>query len=152
MIKVPVAAALAVSSFAVLSACSSYDNGYNQSPPSRISYASPQPPSLSPDMIQQVQSRLQQAGDYNGRIDGVWGAATESGVRNYQRQHNLNPTGQLDGNTLAALNLGGARQTYGSAQPTVNTQPNDGRGNDVAPMNTDTPYSSATQLSPSTTR
>jgi peptidoglycan hydrolase-like protein with peptidoglycan-binding domain len=152
MIKVPVAAVLAISSFAALSACSSNDNGNYGGHPSRVSYASPQQPSLSPDMIQQVQSRLQQAGDYNGRIDGVWGPGTESGVRNYQRQHNLNPTGQLDGNTLAALNLGGARQTYGSTQPTVSTQPNDGRGNDVAPMNTDTPYSSATPLSPSTTR
>jgi Putative peptidoglycan binding domain len=157
MIKIPVAAALAISSLASLAACSSYDNGYYGAgyygaQPSRVSYVSPQPPALSPNMIQQVQSRLQQAGNYNGRIDGVWGPATESAVRNYQQQHNLNPTGQLDGSTLAALNLGGARQTYGSAQPNANTQPNDERGNDGAPMNTNTPYSSATQLTPSTTR
>jgi peptidoglycan hydrolase-like protein with peptidoglycan-binding domain len=101
-----------------------------------------------------VQSRLQQAGDYNGRIDGQWGPATEAGVRTYQQQHNLNPTGQLDSNTLAALNLGGARQTYGNAQPTPNTQPNGERmgGNDGAPMNNNSPYSSATQLNPGTTR
>lgn len=152
MIKIPVAAVLAISSFAALSACSSYDNGYSQSQPSRVSYAAPQSPSLSPEMIQQVQSRLQQAGNYNGRIDGQWGPATEAGVRSYQQQHNLNPTGQLDGNTLAALNLGGARQAYGNAQPNVTRQPNAERGNNVAPMNSNTPYSSATSLTPSTTR
>jgi hypothetical protein len=142
MIKIPVVAVLAISGIAALSACSSYDNGYNQAQPSRTSYMAPQSPSLSPEMIQQVQSRLQQAGDYNGRIDGQWGPATESGVRSYQHQHNLNPTGQLDGNTLAALNLGGTRQSSLSAQPDGN----------AGPMNANAPYSSATQLSPSATR
>jgi hypothetical protein len=69
MIKIPVAAPLAISSVATLSACSSYGD----SQPSRVSYASPQSPALSQDMIVQVQSRLQQAGTYHGRIDGQWG-------------------------------------------------------------------------------
>jgi peptidoglycan hydrolase-like protein with peptidoglycan-binding domain len=153
MIKIPVAALLAISSLAALSACSSYGDGYN-SQPSRVSYASPQSPALSPDMIQQVQSRLQQAGTYHGRIDGQWGPATESAVRNYQQQHNLNPTGQLDGNTLAALNLGGTRQTYGNAQPNGNVQPNGERysNTETPSINTDAPYSSATQLNAGPTR
>jgi len=154
MNKIPLAGLLAISSIAALSACSSYDNGYYNNPPGRVSYVAPQSPAVSPDIIQQVQSRLQQAGTYNGRIDGQWGPATEAAVRRYQQQHNLNPTGQLDGNTLAALNLGGARQTYGNAQPGPNTQPNGERigSYDGAPMNNNTPYSSATQLNPGPTR
>jgi peptidoglycan hydrolase-like protein with peptidoglycan-binding domain len=150
MIKIPVAALLAISSVAAVSACSSYGD----SQPSRVSYASPQPPALSQDMIVQVQSRLQQAGKYHGRIDGQWGPATEAAVRSYQQQHNLNPTGQLDGNTLAALNWGDTRQTYGSAQPNGYVQPNGERygSPDAPPINTNTPYSSATQLNPSPAR
>jgi peptidoglycan hydrolase-like protein with peptidoglycan-binding domain len=47
---------------------------------------------------------------------------TESAVRSYQQQHNLNATGRLDADTLASLNLG-PNQNYGNAQP----QPNDQR-------------------------
>ncbi len=139
MIKVRnIAALLALSSVAALAACS----GYNNSQPSHISYASPQSPALSSDMIVQVQTRLQQAGTYNGNIDGLWGPATESAVRGYQQQHNLNATGQLDGPTLAALNLGSTSQAYGTAQPTVTG----------APVTTDAPTVIATQPVPNTTR
>jgi len=133
-----VAAGLAIAGLAGISACSSYDSNANNGPPPRAAYTMAQPAALSPEMIQQVQSRLQQAGNYNGRIDGVWGPATESAVRGYQQQHNLNATGQLDSNTLAALNVGAPRQTMGSAQP--------------SPANSGTPYSNATQLSPNPTR
>jgi len=120
MIKVRnIAALFVLSSVAALAACS----GYNNSQPSRVSYAAPQPPAVSPNLITQVQTRLQQAGTYNGNIDGLWGPATEAAVRNYQQQHSLNATGQLDVPTLAALNVGNASQTYGNAQPAVTTQP-----------------------------
>jgi peptidoglycan hydrolase-like protein with peptidoglycan-binding domain len=120
MIKVRnIAALLAISSVAALAACS----GNSNSQPSRISYAAPQPPAVSPNLIAQVQTRLQQAGTYNGNIDGLWGPATEAAVRNYQQQHSLNATGQLDVPTLAALDVGSAGQTYGNAQPAVTTQP-----------------------------
>lgn len=92
-------------------------------------------------MIQQVQARLRQSDNYNGRIDGVWGPATEGAVRSYQQQHNMNPPGQLDSNTLASLNLGGGQQNYVNAQPNVQQL---GKNN-VAPVNPTTSPGVATQ-------
>jgi peptidoglycan hydrolase-like protein with peptidoglycan-binding domain len=64
-------------------------------------------------------------------VDGVWGPATQAGVRSYQQQHNLNATGRLDQDTLSAMNLAPqqpASQRYGSnynpPPDTSNPQPN----------------------------
>jgi len=143
-----VAALLALSSAAALPACSMFGGGNNSSPASHASYSSPQSPALSQDMVQQVQTRLQQAGTYSGRIDGLWGPATEAAVRSYQQQHNLNATGQLDSDTLASLKLGGTQQNYGNAQP---NSPGYG-SNDTAPANTNTLSSNTTQPKASVTR
>jgi peptidoglycan hydrolase-like protein with peptidoglycan-binding domain len=116
-----VAALLALASIAALPACSSTGSGSYSSQPNNT-YAS-HPPALSPGMIEQVQTRLQQAGTYNGSIDGLWGPATEAGVRSYQQQHNLNATGQLNGDTLASLNLGGTSQNSGNTQPYASPPP-----------------------------
>ena len=67
--------------------------------------------------VQQVQTRLKQQGVYNGNIDGVWGPATAGAVRNYQNSHGMNPTGQLDTQTIAALNLDGAGNRSDIADP-----------------------------------
>jgi peptidoglycan hydrolase-like protein with peptidoglycan-binding domain len=136
-----VATVLAFCGIAALPACSMFDGG-SRSQASRSGYsgqsyaAVPQSPELSPDMIQQVQGRLQQQGMYRGSVDGVWGPGTESAVRSYQQQHNLNATGKLDANTLSSLNLG-PNQNYGNAQP----QPNDQRygSNYNPPPNTNPP-------------
>jgi peptidoglycan hydrolase-like protein with peptidoglycan-binding domain len=90
---------------------------------------------LSPDMIRKVQQNLKQAGLYKGRVDGVWGPQTEASVRDYQQQHNINASGQLDQPTLDAMNLGTnnnpnnenagqqqpANQSYGSNNPGQNS-------------------------------
>ena len=110
-----IAVMLALSSVAALPACSMFGGGTNSSQSNSASAS--RPPALSQDMVQQVQTHLQRAGNYNGSIDGLWGPATAAGVRSYQQQHNLNATGQLDGDTLASLNLGGTNQTLGTAQP-----------------------------------
>lgn len=154
MIKIhALTALLALSGVAILPACSMSGGGNDSRQVSRANYSAPQSPVLSQDTIQRVQTRLQQAGAYNGRIDGLWGPATEAGVRNYQQQHNLNATGQLDGDTLASLNLGGTPQNYGNAQPNGNvmpdgtTQPNVQRygANNTAPVYTVAPAGNATQ-------
>jgi peptidoglycan hydrolase-like protein with peptidoglycan-binding domain len=102
---------------------------------------------LSPDMIRKVQQNLRQAGLYKGRVDGVWGPRTEAAVRDYQQQHNLNASGQLDQQTLDAMNLGTnnnpnnaanqnnanagqqqpANQSYGTNNPAPNS--NNGQAN-----------------------
>ena len=62
--------------------------------------------SLSPDTILKVQQRLHDAGFYvRDNIDGQWGPRTSAAVRNFQRSKGLNPTGQLDLETLSALDL-----------------------------------------------
>jgi len=145
---------LALSSVAILPACSMFggsDRNARSATASRTYAAAPNYNSsaqsanaqLSPDMIRQMQQNLSQAGDYKGRADGVWGPQTEAAVRDYQQQHNLNATGQLDQPTLSAMNLGTnnnqsynqnndtsgqpANQRYGSnynPPPNTNTQPN----------------------------
>lgn len=95
MIKVRnFAALLAISSVAVLPACSMFGGNQGRqtsraSSPSQ-SYPSPQSQELTQDTTQQVQERLQQQGIYRGHVDGVWGPGTEAAVRSYQQQHNLN--------------------------------------------------------------
>jgi peptidoglycan hydrolase-like protein with peptidoglycan-binding domain len=136
MIKVRnLSALLALSSVALLPACSMFGGGHNQqasrstapsqsyasAQPSQSSYAPQQNSEMSQDMIQQVQQKLQQQGMYRARVDGVWGPSTEAAVRTYQQQHNLNASGQLDSATLAALDMG-PNQNYGSAQSGSNGQ------------------------------
>jgi peptidoglycan hydrolase-like protein with peptidoglycan-binding domain len=117
------AALLALFSLALLPACSMFGGDHSQT--SSTSYTLPQSSAMSPQMVQQVQQKLQQQGMYNGQIDGVWGPATQTAVRTYQQQHNLSATGQLDADTLASLNLG-TSQNYGSNSPppSTPTQPN----------------------------
>lgn len=145
-------ALLALSGIAVLPACSTFGGGNSN----HASYVSPQSLALSQNTIAQVQTRLQQAGDYNGAIDGLWGPATAAGVHSYQQQHSLNATGQLDGATLAALNLGGNNQTsvntlpaesapmVVSAQPPPPTAQNYS-GNDMPPVTATTPNAGTTR-------
>ena len=97
-----VAVCLALGSLAALPACSSM----NPSPaPAQTSYAAPLArPEMSPSMVMQVQTTLQQQGFYKGNIDGLWGPATEGAVQSYQTSQGLAANGQLDQPTLAALN------------------------------------------------
>jgi peptidoglycan hydrolase-like protein with peptidoglycan-binding domain len=149
-------ALLAFSTIAMLPACSMFGGGNSN----HASYVSPKLPALSQNTIAQVQSRLQQAGDYNGAIDGLWGPATEAGVRSYQQQHSLSATGQLDGDTLASLNLGSSNQTYGNSQPAVSPQPaviaqptsQSYGNNDISPAATNIPASNAMRPNASTIR
>ncbi|MGE0224561.1 MAG: peptidoglycan-binding protein [Acetobacteraceae bacterium] len=64
-------------------------------------------PAVSSDMIREVQERLKNDGYYRqGNVDGIWGTDTQSALTAFQRDHNLNTTGQLDIPTLLALNVG----------------------------------------------
>jgi peptidoglycan hydrolase-like protein with peptidoglycan-binding domain len=94
---------LSLGSLAALPACSSM--GIHM-PGSQTSSAAPMAtPEMSPDMVKQVQTGLQQQGVYQGNIDGVWGPATMHAVQSYQQKHNLTANGQLDEPTLKSLNI-----------------------------------------------
>jgi N-acetylmuramoyl-L-alanine amidase len=60
---------------------------------------------LEPQVVRTVQLRLRQAGFYNGPVDGVWGARTETAIDRFQRARGLDVTGDLNPDTAAALGL-----------------------------------------------
>lgn len=63
-------------------------------------------PTVAPDMVKDVQSKLRDDGYYEqGAVDGVWGSGTEAAVRSFQKDHQLSSSGQLDVPTLQALNV-----------------------------------------------
>jgi peptidoglycan hydrolase-like protein with peptidoglycan-binding domain len=61
---------------------------------------------VSEDTIFKVQQKLHDLGFYvRDNIDGRWGPNTMAAVKNFQRSKGLSPTGQLDVQTMTALNL-----------------------------------------------
>jgi peptidoglycan hydrolase-like protein with peptidoglycan-binding domain len=69
--------------------------------------AAPLPPAdqLRPTSVQAIQARLRSLGFYNGAVDGVWGAGTQSAVERLQQVRGLQPNGQLNPPTITALGL-----------------------------------------------
>ena len=151
------AALLALSGVAVLPACSMF-GGDGSSRSSRASYSSQgyaaapnynstsQAPAHRTDARHDPQRAAGAAAGrhISGRVDGVWGPGTQAAVRTYQQQHNMNATGQLDQDTLAAMNLAprrttrsnsrAASATAATAAPNYNPPPND----NANPPNTNT--------------
>ena len=60
-------------------------------------------PTLTPDKIRVVQQALQGKGIDPGPIDGIVGPRTREAVRNFQDRYGMNPTGEIDNQTLFAL-------------------------------------------------
>lgn len=60
---------------------------------------------LRPTSVQAIQARLRSLGFYNGAVDGVWGAGTQSAIERLQQGRGLQPNGQLNPPTVAALGL-----------------------------------------------
>ena len=56
------------------------------------------------EQVRQVQQKLNDMGYHAGSVDGVLGPQTESALRQFQQARNLDATGHIDSNTLAALN------------------------------------------------
>ncbi len=57
--------------------------------------------------VTQVQTKLKNLGFYNGSIDGIYGSATESAVKAFQRSRGLTADGKAGPKTLSALGLSG---------------------------------------------
>jgi len=55
--------------------------------------------------VSAAQAQLSSQGYYQGKIDGVYGAATRRAVMRYQSDHGLRVTGSLNTDTLQALGL-----------------------------------------------
>jgi peptidoglycan hydrolase-like protein with peptidoglycan-binding domain len=75
---------------------------------------------VSAGMIRKVQTALKQNNDYSGRVDGVWGPMTESGVRTWQQAHSLNTSGEIDMTTLQSMNISASNQATNEPGQTNN--------------------------------
>jgi peptidoglycan hydrolase-like protein with peptidoglycan-binding domain len=60
---------------------------------------------LSRASVQAIQSRLRDLNFYNGPTDGIWGAETQQAIERFQQGRGLQPNGQLNPATIAALGL-----------------------------------------------
>ncbi|HYG87833.1 MAG TPA: peptidoglycan-binding domain-containing protein [Azospirillum sp.] len=61
-------------------------------------------PSMSPERVRNVQQALNDNGSQIA-VDGRWGPETQKALEDFQRSRDLKPTGRLDAETRAALNL-----------------------------------------------
>ncbi|HVL55638.1 MAG TPA: peptidoglycan-binding domain-containing protein, partial [Burkholderiaceae bacterium] len=89
----------------------------------------PQQP-LSPASVRMIQHALMQGGYRIDAADGVWGPQTVQALREFQRVRGLNPSGQPDADTLAALGIPGAAggPATAAAQPAASVA-----GSDLSP-------------------
>ena len=71
-------------------------------------------PSLSPERVRTVQQALNDNGSQVA-VDGRWGPETRKALEDFQRSHDLKPTGRLDADTQATLNLDQRRAGAGSS-------------------------------------
>jgi peptidoglycan hydrolase-like protein with peptidoglycan-binding domain len=63
------------------------------------------PPQVQQDIVSRAQIILMRQGYYRDEIDGLYGPAMNFALRNFQARFGLRPTGLLDVETLASLNL-----------------------------------------------
>ena len=62
-------------------------------------------PQVQQDIVSRAQIILMRQGYYRDEIDGLYGAAMNFALRNYQAHFGLRPSGRLDVETLASLSL-----------------------------------------------
>lgn len=73
---------------------------------------------ISTDLVRDVQRGLASRGYEVGPQDGIYGDSTEQALRKFQRDQRLTASGQVDGQTLAALGvIGGASGQRATAGP-----------------------------------
>ena len=60
---------------------------------------------LAPRSVEIVQQQLARAGDYQGAVDGQWGPDSVIALQKFQGQHGIQPSGELNEPTAAALGI-----------------------------------------------
>ena len=80
--------------------------------------------SQSPDLVKQAQAKLGAMGKDVGTPDGQLNAKTQQALMEYQHDKGLQPTGQLDQQTIAALDLNkSSSAATGSAAHNTGSRP-----------------------------
>ena len=82
-------------------------------PAPTLAYVQP----LSPDAVATIQQKLQAAGTYTGRVDGVWGPDSDTALQRFQQSHQLQATGQMNQATAATMGLDVGQLTTVSTAP-----------------------------------
>lgn len=77
--------------------------GQGQTAPSPPALQYSQPLSIGATVL--VQEKLQQAGTYSGRSDGIWGPDSQAALERFQQTRSLQVSGQLNQATLATLGI-----------------------------------------------
>ena len=80
----------------------------------------------SESQIKQAQEQLKSAGLYKGTADGKMGPETKQAISEFQQKNGLSKTGELDQQTMAALNnnqSGAASSLSGSSSTQPSTSP-----------------------------
>jgi peptidoglycan hydrolase-like protein with peptidoglycan-binding domain len=80
----------------------------NREEPGSATASAPDLPLSSPEMVSRAQAALKEQGYYEGATDGVMSPRTSGALRVYQREHNLQETGDLDPETAKRLGIVGA--------------------------------------------
>jgi peptidoglycan hydrolase-like protein with peptidoglycan-binding domain len=73
---------------------------------------------LNEDQVRQLQQALNDNGFDAGEVDGVFGARTRAALSRFQSKAGLQPTGQMDQQTLALVGLSGQAQQPAAAPAT----------------------------------
>lgn len=60
---------------------------------------------VSPSGVRQIQQQLNRLGYNAGFVNGIWNRTTEIAMTEFQRAHGLDPTGNLNFSSVAALGL-----------------------------------------------
>lgn len=68
----------------------------------------------SPDLVKQAQEKLSALGKNVGTPDGQMNSRTQQALQEFQRDNGLQPSGQLDQQTLAALDIHQSGSASGS--------------------------------------
>ena len=101
----------------------------------------------NPDLVKQAQEKLSAAGKDVGTPDGKMGPKTQAALKDFQQEKGLQASGQLDHETLAALDIdqdssaatGGTSDNSPSSSGPSNPQGNDTGSTDGSTDNSASP-------------
>ncbi len=129
--------ALALPTLPAAAQNSSMSHNQNQGQTTQSSQSSQSSPISSPsrDMIRQVQQALDQKGFNPGPTDGRMGSRTKQALESFQKKQNLQSSGQLDQQTLAALGVSGNQGRNGSNSTVGQGSGNQNPGNNQSNPN-----------------